>query len=306
MRTSQVPLIVATVVGLLACGLPAGAQCPEEPPLLHYTDGGTVACPCFVAGEEAGAVFDAPAEHYTIEILRVGIGWGSVYGGNPQQIEAAIHFYGAGLPNPGPRIYSLEGPQLTDGVINEFDLEPLPDDIFIDDGSFAVTLEFFNDNAGNIFASTMVHDGNGCQPGKNVVYAIPGGWYDACALGVTGDWVVYVVYRQVDCDTAVGEEQIMYAGTPALFELHPCYPNPFNPLTTISFDLRIDRPVQLAVYALDGSLVRTLVDGQLGAGSHEVIWNGRDDSGRTAPSGTYVYRLKVDHHTEMRHMTLLK
>ena len=45
-----------------------------------------------------------------------------------------------------------------------------------------------------------IHDGNGCQPGKNAVFASPAfAWFDACLLGVSGDWVVSVTYRQVNC-----------------------------------------------------------------------------------------------------------
>ena len=66
-------------VSILALGTGGAlADCPEEPLLLHYTGGGTVTCPCFIAGEQAGAIFDAPAEHYPIHIMRIGIGWGSM------------------------------------------------------------------------------------------------------------------------------------------------------------------------------------------------------------------------------------
>lgn len=187
--------IFVVAVLLLIPFINATAQCPEEPPLQNYTGTGTVACPCFVQGEEAGAILDAPMDMYPIEILRVGIGWASQYGGAFQQIEQAIHIYGSSLPDPGTPLFSLEGPQLSDGVINEFDLEPLPGEIVIGSGPFTVTLEFFNQNTGDPFAPTVVHDGNGCLSGKNVIYAIPGGWYDACDLGVTGDWIFYVVYR---------------------------------------------------------------------------------------------------------------
>ena len=138
-------------------------------------------------GEQAGAVFDLPAAEFPIEILRVGIGWGSQFGGTPQSLEQAIHIYAAGLPDPGAPIFTLPGPQLTDGVINQFDLAPIPGEIIINSGPFSVTLEFLNSNSGDIFAPSVVHDGNGCQAGKNVVFAIPGGWSDACLLGVTGD-----------------------------------------------------------------------------------------------------------------------
>ena len=178
---------------------PRGAACPDEPTLLNFTGGGAVACPCFVPTEQAGAVFNAPAAHYPIEILRVGIGWGSQFGGAPQSLEQAIHIYGTGLPNPGAPIFSLPGPTLTDGFVNVFDLEPLPGQIIVNAGPFSATLEFLNQNAGNVFAPSVVHDGNGCTPAQNLVLAQPGGWNDACLLGVTGDWVFNVVYRQVNC-----------------------------------------------------------------------------------------------------------
>ena len=186
---------------LLAClaSPDAAAQCPEEPIFQNWTGSGSVVCPCFVPGEEAGAIFDVPADHYPIEVLRVGVGWGSQLGGAPNTLESAIHVYEAGLPNPGARLASLSGPQLSDGFINEFDLEPLPGEVIVAGGPFTVTLEFLNANAGDIFAPSVVHDGNGCQPGANVVKATPGGWSDACSLGVTGDWVFHIVYRRTDC-----------------------------------------------------------------------------------------------------------
>ncbi len=174
----------------------ARAQCGNAQ-LQNYTGGGQVVCPCFVANEQAGAIFTAPASAYPIEILKVGIGWGSQIGGAPNSLEEAIHIYAGGLPNPGAPIFTLPGPQLVDGAINEFNLEPLAGSIVINSGPFTVTLEFQNPNAGDPFAPSVVHDGNGCQSGKNVVYAVPGGWFNACSLGVTGDWVFYVVYRSL-------------------------------------------------------------------------------------------------------------
>ena len=76
----------------------ARAQCPTEPRLENYTGAGTIACPCFIPGEQAGAVFDLPVSEFPIEILRVGVGWGSQFGGAPDQLEEAIHIYAAGLP----------------------------------------------------------------------------------------------------------------------------------------------------------------------------------------------------------------
>jgi len=193
------PFLAAALLAPLATGVTA--QCPPEAPLKNYTGGGTTACPCFVSGEEAGVVLTAPANHYPIEITKIRIAWGSVFGGAPQSLESALKIYPAGLPNPGVAQFSVAGPTLTDGFINEFDVSAIPGNKIISSGPFTVTLEFLNSNSGNVFAPSVVHDGNGCQAGKNVVKAIPGGWSDACALGVTGDWVMEVVYERAAAAT---------------------------------------------------------------------------------------------------------
>jgi hypothetical protein len=271
--------------------------CPEEDPLQNYTGGGTVVCPCFVAGEQAGAVLEAPAEHYPIEILRVGIGWGSMYGGAPASLEQAIHIYASGLPNPGAPIFTQEGPELYDGYVNEFDLEPLPGEITIDSGPFTVTLEFMNDNAGDSYAPSMVHDGNGCQAGKNVVYAIPGGWLSACALGVSGDWVVYAIYRQVNCGAGVDQDLIV-SNRPVLL-VQP-RPNPFSSETSLEFVLAGREPVRLSIYDVRGRIVAKLAEGEFGPGSHTVTWAGGD----TQASGIYFAEVRTPSGRSLRRIVL--
>ena len=294
---------LAAVALITLAAVTATAQCPTEPTLQNFTGAGTVACPCFAPGEEAGAVFESPAEHYPFEILRVGIGWGSLFGGNFPQVEQAIHIYNGGLPDPGTPIHTTLGPQLADGAINQFDLEPQIGEIVVESGPVAVTLEFLNGNAGNSFLPTVVHDGNGCQPGLNLVKAVPGGWSDACQLGVTGDWIFHLVYRQVNCLSDVPEEFVV--GTEAGI-LHPCYPNPFNPSTTIAYEMRVGGNARLDVFGTDGRRVASLVEGFVPAGSHQVVWQGRDDSGRMVPSGVYFYRLEAPGYAETRQMVLLK
>ncbi len=205
----------AIVTGWTMVGADAYAQCTEQGPLQNYTGGGQAVCPCFAVGEQAGAVFSLPASAYPIEILKVGIGWASQFGGSPQQLEQAIHIYRGGLPNPGSPIFTLPGPVLTDGAINQFNIQPLPGNKIIPSGPFTVTLEFANPNAGDLFAPTVVHDANGCTPGKNVVFAIPGGWTDACQLGVTGDWVFFVRYRSLKSIAAVDPSPLVFSNAPA-------------------------------------------------------------------------------------------
>jgi hypothetical protein len=83
-------------------------------------------------------------------------------------------------------------------------------------------------------------------------------------------------------------------------------PNPFNPVTTISFVLAERQRVTLRVYSPDGKLVTTLVDGVFPAGAGEVTWNGTNSSGDPVGTGIYFYRLKAGKTTISRKMILLK
>jgi len=93
---------------------------------------------------------------------------------------------------------------------------------------------------------------------------------------------------------------------PTAFALGMNYPNPFNPSTTIAFDLPQAAGVRLGVYSLDGRLVRTLVHETITAGRHSVEWNGRDGDGRLAATGTYVMRLEANGLRLVRKVLLMK
>jgi len=80
---------------------------------------------------------------------------------------------------------------------------------------------------------------------------------------------------------------------PRQVALRDNYPNPFNPETSIRFELPEAAQVSLVVYNLFGQRVRTLVFGNKKAGYHSVEWDGRDERGREVPSGLYLYRLRV-------------
>ncbi len=83
-------------------------------------------------------------------------------------------------------------------------------------------------------------------------------------------------------------------------------PNPFNPRTTLSFDLPAATHCRLTVYGADGRQVRVLVDAHLGAGTHHLAWDGRDGRGRQAAAGTYVLRLTAGEATSSCRAVLLK
>ncbi len=88
---------------------------------------------------------------------------------------------------------------------------------------------------------------------------------------------------------------------PKSFTLKANYPNPFNPATTINFNLTAGANVNLSIYDVNGKLVETLVDGYREAGDYTSTWNGSN-----VASGTYLYRLTVDGQSITRKMTLLK
>jgi len=84
------------------------------------------------------------------------------------------------------------------------------------------------------------------------------------------------------------------------------YPNPFNPSTTIALGLPQAGHVRLAVYGLDGTRVRVLLDEHREAGRHEVVWDGRDHTGRVVATGTYFYVVDAGDFHQVRKMVLMK
>ncbi|MBN1996409.1 T9SS type A sorting domain-containing protein [candidate division KSB1 bacterium] len=96
------------------------------------------------------------------------------------------------------------------------------------------------------------------------------------------------------------------ASAPKNFVLEQNYPNPFNPSTTISFSLKIDGPVKLLIYNMNGQLVRSLVNENKKAGIYTINWDGVDDNGNKVPSGVYIYALKAKDFTKARKMTYMK
>ncbi|RKZ31330.1 hypothetical protein DRQ33_07150 [bacterium] len=83
-------------------------------------------------------------------------------------------------------------------------------------------------------------------------------------------------------------------------------PNPFNAATRIDYSIPASSEVELGIYDINGRLTRRLVDGNIEAGFHSAIWNGRDDSGRAVSSGIYLVRLKLDDREICRRMMLIK
>jgi hypothetical protein len=110
----------------------------------------------------------------------------------------------------------------------------------------------------------------------------------------------------VDDVEIVSEGSTAAEDLPAAFALAPNRPNPFNAATTISFDLPRPDRIRLEILDLRGRRVRILARGPHAAGPHSVVWDGRDERGEAAASGTYVYRLQTSERVLSRKMSLVK
>ena len=96
------------------------------------------------------------------------------------------------------------------------------------------------------------------------------------------------------------------AGIPETFQLSQNYPNPFNPSTRIEYSLRESDHVTLRIFNVNGQEVRTLLRAEMPAGEYAVTWDGLDNAGLPAASGTYLYRLETKHSTTSRKMVLVR
>ena len=93
---------------------------------------------------------------------------------------------------------------------------------------------------------------------------------------------------------------------PQQYDLHAAYPNPFNPQTSIQFDIPVDGEVTLEIYDIQGRLVRSLVNKKITAGSHLITWDGFTNAGIPAASGLYLYRMQAGEYSAIKKVTLLK
>ncbi len=84
------------------------------------------------------------------------------------------------------------------------------------------------------------------------------------------------------------------------------YPNPFNPTTTIAFEIPSTSDVSLKIYNIKGQLVKELINGRLTPGSYKTEWDGKDQTGNQAASGVYFYRLMTSGKCITSKMLLLK
>ncbi len=156
----------------------------------------------FDPGESAAVWLTSPCDG---TIVAVQVFWRSLFGGASPSLEDNIIIHNAGtFPVPGAVLAFLEGPLMTDGVLNEFryldENNTVPINVpVVRNQVFVVAFTFYNDPS-PLFGPSVVTD-TGCQAGKNSIFANGIGWVNSCALGVTGDFVIRAV---VDCPVQQG------------------------------------------------------------------------------------------------------
>lgn len=114
--------------------------------------------------------------------------------------------------------------------------------------------------------------------------------------------------KQIDTDGSfhVSGKRTVTLSLPVHFLLKECYPNPFNPETTIEYQLPEQARVTVQIYDVLGHEVKTLVDESQKAGYYRVIWDGRNKNNSEAASGVYFYLLKSGKYCSMKKMILIR
>jgi subtilisin-like proprotein convertase family protein len=159
-------------------------------------------------------------------------------------------------------------------------------------------------------------DVNGWYPTELTVDG-PGSLEDFVGENCLGTWELFVcdeAYSYIGvlnswCISAVGSATGIEDGdfdVPGSYVLGGISPNPFNPVTKVSYGLPETGRVALRIYSVSGRLVRTLVNGRESAGYHEAVWDGRDDRGVEVATGVYFCRMQAEGFSDSAKMVLLK
>jgi len=99
----------------------------------------------------------------------------------------------------------------------------------------------------------------------------------------------------------IGEELL-----PDVYALHQNFPNPFNPITTLRYDLPENSLVSITIYDIMGREVKSLINQTQDAGFKSIIWNATNDYGKPVSAGVYLYQIQADEFVQTKKMVLLK
>lgn len=251
----------------------------------------------FAAGDGIAARFDAHDSPDTTMTLYKA----QYYFAGPGVFDIGVWDDDGSAGSPGTRVYS-SGTTEND-IDNAFWSWDMADaGLEFDSGKFYVGYTFVTgDSADNPAVSS-----DGALNVGGVQYAFASGVWSQLQPG--GDMMLRVKVKKDGQPVGISGE-----GTPSTlprtFQVHGNFPNPFNPLTVIRYDVPAGDDalaVTVQVFDLAGRVVARLVDETQAPGTHSVRWNGRSDAGETVTSGVYLYRIEVGDNVETRKMVILK
>jgi hypothetical protein len=113
-------------------------------------------------------------------------------------------------------------------------------------------------------------------------------------------------YVGVQDTTNCEQVSIIDETLPITYNLYNAYPNPFNPVTTLQYELPEDAMVNITIYDMMGRVVNTLINGSQTAGYKSIQWNATNDEGKPASAGLYLYTIQAGDYTQTKKMVLLK
>jgi hypothetical protein len=222
MRCSHQPVVARLVAGIAALG--AAGLASAQPVTIKndsLVNGSTAAVQLGFVNNEIGCTTFWPGgtpgltdSMFPLRVTRVQIFWKSFFGSSSNPVQESINIY-SGWINPAPNlIFESDPPQLTDGVLNEFNFES-ENIVITSPGPFSVCLKFADAPSGegggfDISKASLVTDTNGCQAIFNMIFAIPGGWSSLCGFGVSGDLVIRAVVEPLPqslCDYDFNQDE---------------------------------------------------------------------------------------------------
>ncbi len=188
------------------------------------------------------------------------------------------------------------------------------------DGYFDVFISKFNNDLKSLTASTFIggeywdfgnhiisFDQNILVVGQTYSSTFPTtpGAYDEI-YNLNGDIFISIFDRDLSGRGTTNISNNKDVILPSTFKLYSNYPNPFNPVTNIKYDLPSASHIQLAIFDLSGKKIKTLINDTQNAGYHSVTWNGIDRHGNSVASGIYIYKIMTEEFTESKKCMLIK
>ncbi|MCD6117641.1 T9SS type A sorting domain-containing protein [bacterium] len=225
----------------------------------------------------------------------------------------SVMILGAAINGPASGGWGTWGPGLMSDAAHQMFDDGTNGDAVAGDSIFTLQIQFYKDSTNNVIGQEFKFGiGGGDNEGGK------GGYGNNHIENIDDTQNTYTIasqfgsinpafYSAWDYDnqgpsTGVEEDGIV----PYVFSLQNNYPNPFNPETTIRYTLGSAEKVNLAVYDMLGRKIATLVNANQKAGAYTVRWTGKDDAGRSASSGMYIYRIEAGSFKVSHKMVLMK